>query len=387
MAIKIDKINNIKLPEDIQSSPVNIVNIIIIANFLISRAYFDAAEKLLLGNLKTYPNEAKLWAALGALYAETNQEQKAANAFNHALDLDPFNPDALYYLGFFNNNPDMIQKAAEKYAGLLEIAKDPLEKARLANQLGQCYVILGEMPEALDSFIAAYRANPEFDALMNNLGSYFLAVSAIVAELDLANVQDEIIGLLNKLSRFSARVLNMSPLAIDHQTKAADVSRQLKNTSQQLFEKAIKINPRNSLSYLNLGLLSLGEKNYEKAENHLRKAIEINPRNSLSHYNLGLALLFRSKIGEFRQAEIEFEETRRLGHKNGSDFFYIGRMFLNTRAYAQAEKWFEVAFDVYCKAGNEELFYAQYGAMLEQISDEEKHNKAREILGKCRSKP
>jgi tetratricopeptide (TPR) repeat protein len=72
---------------------------------------------------------------------------------------------------------------------------------------------------------------------------------------------------------------------------------------ERLLAKAIKIDPRFDVAYLQLGILYSSESKTEEAKKAYQKAIELNPRSGEAHYRLGLEY---KKAGKTAQASEEF---------------------------------------------------------------------------------
>jgi Flp pilus assembly protein TadD len=74
-------------------------------------------------------------------------------------------------------------------------------------------------------------------------------------------------------------------------------------TIDQYLRKAVGLNSSDYRAYLNLGLLSKLQKDYEKARGYFSKVIEINPKNSQAHSELRLV---NQRIGKGKGPESSF---------------------------------------------------------------------------------
>jgi len=79
--------------------------------------------------------------------------------------------------------------------------------------------------------------------------------------------------------------------------------------AKKVFEEALKVLPKEAISYINLGNLFDQQKKYSEAEQMYRKAIEFEPGNAYAHYNLGLML---QETGKEREAIIEIEKATKI---------------------------------------------------------------------------
>jgi Tfp pilus assembly protein PilF len=71
--------------------------------------------------LKTFPNSVKLWFALGVAQSANSMTDEAAQAFEHALKLDPLCAPALAYLGMIYAEQGRYSEAVELYEKSLTI--------------------------------------------------------------------------------------------------------------------------------------------------------------------------------------------------------------------------------------------------------------------------
>src|SRR5437879_421740 len=56
--------------------------------------------------------------------------------------------------------------------------------------------------------------------------------------------------------------------------------------AQKIFDQALQLLPKESISYINLGNLFDQQKKYDEAENMYRQAIKLEPSNAYAHYDL-----------------------------------------------------------------------------------------------------
>jgi len=85
--------------------------------------------------------------------------------------------------------------------------------------------------------------------------------------------------------------------------------RRLEEAAEKCYKRAIDINPRYALAYLNLGILYLEQgllEELEKAEEFYKEAIRIIPRFAEAHYNLGILYFRQNRLIGARRHLLKF---------------------------------------------------------------------------------
>ena len=108
------------------------------------------------------PKNVQAWTQLGNDYFDTNQPQKAIDAYQHALDLQPRSPDVLTDQGVMYRAVGQYQKAADNFRKANEI--DPRHLQSLFN-LGIVYAYDLKQPqkaaEAWNKVVATDPSSPQ----------------------------------------------------------------------------------------------------------------------------------------------------------------------------------------------------------------------------------
>lgn len=79
--------------------------------------------------------------------------------------------------------------------------------------------------------------------------------------------------------------------------------------AKKSFEEAVKLDPKEAITYVNLGNLLDQQKKYSSAEKMYRRAIGLDSSNYFAHYNLSLLL---SETGRFSEAAKEMTKSKAL---------------------------------------------------------------------------
>ncbi len=108
----------------------------------------------------------------------------------------------------------------------------------------------------------------------------------------------------------------------------------------ELFEKAVKADPKNKWAWNNLGLAYMGLMRYDDAVSAFNKQIQINQNDPYAYNNLGRALRIQGKQEEARKAfekQIEINPQDRWAHSN------LGILLVSQKKYAEAVHELEAA--------------------------------------------
>ena len=108
--------------------------------------------------LATNPKNGQAWTSLGHLYFDTNQPEKAINAYNKSLEFNPGNPDILTDLGVMYRRAGKSQQAIASFD--LAIKANPKhETARFNKGIVLLYDIK-DQPAAINAWQGLVQVNP-----------------------------------------------------------------------------------------------------------------------------------------------------------------------------------------------------------------------------------
>jgi tetratricopeptide (TPR) repeat protein len=117
----------------------------------------DRALQALESLLREQPNHQRAWSIAAFLHAEKGRLHQAADAFGHALALDPADAPTLFNAGFVLQRLGRHEEAIERFTRAIEI--DPkIDRAWYG--LGLSLVQRGRYREAIDRLSEASRLQP-----------------------------------------------------------------------------------------------------------------------------------------------------------------------------------------------------------------------------------
>ncbi|MFZ6051507.1 tetratricopeptide repeat protein [Halocola ammonii] len=149
-------------------------------NYYLSNQMFDEAKSRLNEAIEKNPEDKNLFYALGVVYDELEEDEKAVEAYKSALEIDPDYFDANFNLGilYYNSGVEIIQAAGEippsqqkKYEAEVAKAKDIFKKA--VPYLEKAKELEPEDENTLRSLMAIYaRTNQDekYKAIQKELG-------------------------------------------------------------------------------------------------------------------------------------------------------------------------------------------------------------------------
>lgn len=212
----------------------NIQSLLTKASRAHSEGRLSLAEKGYLKVLKINPEWGQVLNALGTVYQDQGEQEKARSFFEKAANLRPPNLSACYNLARLKQQDNDHKNALILYKNILN--KQP-DYGEVWNNLGIAYRETGVLDEAMSCFQKAVEFSPEMAEAWNNLGV----------------VQDE-------YTLF----------------KEASIS----------YKKAIDIRPDYLSAHFNLGNSLQKLKQCKEAEEHYRKVLEIKPDDEAARFML-----------------------------------------------------------------------------------------------------
>lgn len=263
---------------------------------------------------------------------------QAESMYRQALEREPENPDALYFLGAIAYQTGKYVAAEEHLRRAIRIhAGAPAYH----NGLGLVLQGLGRFEEAISCYEAALKINPKFVEAYSNLGNAFRLqgrlADAAAAYQQALSVQPRLadahcgLGMVYALQENRGkearacfdRALALNPMHVDAHNGLGLLSVQEGNRSEaeQRFRRALGLNPDFAEAHNNLGRVLASSGKPEEAEGRYRHAIRLNPGRPEFHVNLGVVL---SEQGKFDEAFSEYETALRLVPDSAQALQYKG---------------------------------------------------------------
>jgi tetratricopeptide (TPR) repeat protein len=137
----------------------------------------------------------------------------------------------------------------------------------------------------------------------SDAGSFEPLTGQMVLDFEVQSLQDDVVRLLRPETG-SARARTAYDLYV--QASTLDESAQTYDQAEDLYDRAIRLDPSLAIAYTNLGNIRFRRGDEPGAEKLYRRAIEIDPHQPEAHYNLGYVMLER---GEARIATDHFSRA------------------------------------------------------------------------------
>ena len=236
---------------------------------------FDIAEKLALQMIKKFPEQQLTWKILSMIFLQTDRVDKAINANEKAVELNPKDFEA-------------------------------------HNNLGMNFQQIGKYDDAIACYEQAIKLNPNIPLVYYNLGNSF----------------KEIDKLIQAESNYK-QALSLKPDYVEVYLNLGNLHRELDklDEAEKSYKAAISINPNFVEAHSNLGNLFQKINKLEESEKHCKKAIELNPEFSEAYNNLGVTL---QDQGRLEEAEDNYKKTISLNPRHADAKFNLS-LLLNLK--------------------------------------------------------
>ncbi|MCZ6634305.1 MAG: tetratricopeptide repeat protein, partial [bacterium] len=210
----------------------------------------------------------------GAAYLRLKAEDKALDAFNRALTLDPNNADALNGQGVIATRQKNLSEAVQLYQKAIQT--DP-NNASFHSNLAIAYHLQGRKDNAVLAYQKAVELDPAFKGQLD-------FISASKPTVPTRAAQPIAVSPLQKLTAQKSYAEGATYLRLKANEKAL-----------QAFDRALELDPGNADAYNGKGIVTTHQRNYENAIRLYTRAIELDPKNAGFHANLAIAYHLQGK--------------------------------------------------------------------------------------------
>ena len=228
------------------------------------------------------------WFQLGLQYLSLKDFNKALEAFDYAVCINPKSINSLMQVAFCYEELNEYDKAVETYTEALEFDDSP---AYTLMKIAHCYVAKEESSKALAFYHRAIHEDPQLDKAWSEISDLY-----------------ETLGNLDEAIHYLNRAIELDSMQVSYHKRLAYlfINSGKYEEAEKCFEKIIKIEPNyflNWLGYTEL-LIILGE--YHKAIAYAEKGLKRFERAELyyqiscceyllNHNKKGLATFLRAK--------------------------------------------------------------------------------------------
>ncbi len=222
------------------------------------------------------PKNAKLWSRLGSTYLKAGAFDRAVDAYQKAVTLDPSDGKLCCDLAEIFAQKMELDKAIFYHRKAVDVFSDIIDKANSLNRVGDLYRMKKEYVSALEAFELAIMLNPESEAILAGL----------------TRVQDD----LDQIGQPAARQAVISQPVVRGKNRADAPAMTGSNPNSSGWE--LNPNLNNANVWNELGNIFSKSKSFDDAMGAYNKAIELNPDFGWAYCNLAQLLARQGKRTE-----------------------------------------------------------------------------------------
>jgi len=276
--------------------------------------------------LKIEPKTSEINLLIGDCYRLLEKFDNAAGYYHRAVEQDPENVNALWYLAGYFRQTDQADSVIATYYKLANI----LETDRIWFELGSWLANAERFDEAEEAYRKAIELNPdttsnvrawlELGVLLGRAEKYEGALEAFSNSIRLDSTIDNIAAYLGLATTYDA----MDSIA----------------RSEAVYDKLVKMAPDEVRIYRQMLTMYLGRENIEKAIEVSEELVALVPSDWVAQRRLGI-LLYTDR--QLERADSLFEDRINFGDDNVFNFFYRGRIAVEQERLDDARGFFEKA--------------------------------------------
>jgi tetratricopeptide (TPR) repeat protein len=226
--------------------------------------------------------EAAAWRQIGDVQEDLLDWDKALDAYRNVLSFQPDDAGAHLALGRLYLNRNDPQRAVSELRAALGSASAP---DGVHSSLGRAYRALGDLDSSVSILQKGVERNPADEESLYMLGQVLLALGR---ESEGRRVMGEYQSLQERLSRTNS----LFESAIER-AQSGELDR-----AEALLKEVLRIAPRYAPALQALGTVQLNRGNTQGALEMLKQAQASNPLNSETYFEMGTAYLRSGKFSE-----------------------------------------------------------------------------------------
>ena len=285
---------------------------------------FEMAVEYLEKALNLNPDHSQLYNNLGTCYVTLGDLDKAYHNFVKASELDPENSITYFNIGSILQLQNKHKEACEFFKKAYDIeAQDNYLVALALSEVKS-----NQMEEAIKHYKALasrYPSKPNFQynlaCCYDAVGDYTSAIT-ILAQLVLANPKS--VSMLRKLASIYIKINQFA-------------------NAKVLYEKILIQGNVTPEIYYEFAHLCVKTNDMDKAEKILKKVVDLNPEFAMAHKDLGVLYLGKRL---FDYAEDEFNQALNIAPDNFDILFEYANYLHSTTDFAKADEYYQKALQI-----------------------------------------
>jgi len=277
-------------------------------------------------------DEASVWRQIGDLQVDLLDWDKALDAYQNVLRLQPNDASAHLAIGRFYLDRNDPQRAVSELRTALESAPPP---DGVYSSLGRAYRALGDLESAVSILQKGVERNPADQDSLYMLGQVLLALGR---GKDGKRTMDEYQSLRDRLSRTNS----LFESAIER-AQSGELDR-----SEGLLKEALRIAPRYAPALQALGAVQLNRGNTQGALEMLKQAQASNPLDSETYFDMGTAYLRSGRLSEAMDMTLR---ARTLDEEDPRYQTLLGEIYSKMNKTAESRAAFDLGRELQSRPG------------------------------------
>jgi len=310
-----------------------------------------------------------------------NRFGHALELINRSVELDSTDPMSWYNRGLILFNLKRPQEALESYRTMLQHAYLSEDTALAMNDMGQCYLSMGNTVEGVTYLRRAISISDKIPSGYNNLGWYYYLTSqpdsaemmfrkALKLNPDYPEALNNMGSLLfsqgkgdSALYYFNLAIRNRPSYALPSNNKGYYyLMKNDLNSALQSFNQAIEADPGFLEGYLNRAWIYYNQKQYDKAINDYNFILSRDSNYVTALTNRGFSLFM---LGKKEEAMKDFNAVIRIQPSNPEAYLTRGRALLQSREPEKAVADFSAALAI----KETDLYFQQRGIAYAEMKN------------------